>query len=99
DFKDGHEFPSGTSGDDLITVIAKEPIPEVKAEIMADLFYSFGAELPQESQENQDYSEWDSFSPESDFNTNCSVEIETKTQSNKPEVVGPNPTPVTNGFE
>ena len=42
--------------------------------------------------ESSNYSGWDSFSPEPDFNINSSIAL---TQSNKPEVVGSNPTPAT----
>ncbi len=45
------------------------------------------------SPESSNYSGWDNFSPELDFNTNSSIVL---TGTNKPEVAGSNPAPATN---
>jgi len=44
-FQEGYMFEGG-SGDDHVTVLTSQPIPEDKAEKIADLIYNYGAETP-----------------------------------------------------
>jgi len=39
-----YNFPSGSSGDDLVTVVSDKEITFEHAEAIADLYYNFGAE-------------------------------------------------------